>query len=164
MNIITTRGIIGLLVNQVRVARAEDFAEQCVQVGMTEHISPERDEALSLCNSVLPPFDAQHHFVFKLDGKHEAVFEILGKDGVILQAGYQALFPSLFPFRSKANGKYNDAVQALEGHYGTGMPINQSGSKTMNFGNATTVGYAAIMKTGRAYSLTSRVGNRHFWN
>lgn len=163
MNIITTHGIIGLLVNQVGVAQAENFSEQCIQVGMTEQISPERDEALSLCNSALPPFDAQHHFVFKLDGKHEAVFEILEKDGVILQAGYQALFPSLFPFRSKANGKYNDAVQALNGHYGTGMPINQSGSKTMNFGNAESVAYASLMKVGKAQSLTARVGNRHFW-
>jgi len=164
MNIITTHGVIGLLVNQVSVAQAEDFLEQCLQVGMTEHHSPERDEALSLCNSNLPSFDAQHHFIFKLDGNHEAVFEILEKDGLILQAGYQTFFPLRFLFASKAVGKYHDAIQSLESHYGTGTPIRQQNVDTMNFGNAETVGYAALMKVGRAHSLTARVGNRHFWN
>jgi len=164
MNIITTRGVIGLLVNQVHVATAEDFIEQCLQVGMTEHNSPERDDALSICNSNLPPFDAQHHLSFKLDGKEDAIFEILEKDGLILQAGYQAFFPRRFLLRSTASGKYHDAAQSLEGHYGTGMPMTQSGMQIMNYGNAETVGYAALMKIGRAQSLTLRVGNRRFWN
>ena len=160
MNVITTRGVIGLLVNQVGVAKAEDFAEQCIQVGMTEHNSPERDDALSMCNSNLPSFEAQHHFNFKLDGKNEALFEILEKDGLILQAGYQVIFPPRFPFPSQATSKYHDAIQAMENHYGTGMPMTQPGVQIMNYGNAMTVGYAALMKQ----SLTARVGNRCFWN
>jgi hypothetical protein len=164
MNIITTRGVIGLLVNQVGVAKAKNFAEHCLQVGMAEHNSPERDDALSICNATLPSFEAQHHFSFKLDGKNEALFEILEKDGLILQAGYQAIFSPRFLFGSKALGKYHNAVRSLEAHYGTGTPIRQPNTETMNFGNLTTVGYAALIKTGRAYSLTARVGNRHFWN
>jgi hypothetical protein len=163
-NTITTRGIIGLLVNQVSGAKAADFAEQCLQVGMEPYSSLERDAALSLCNSNLPPFDEQSHFSFELDDRHDAVFEILEKDEVILQAGYQVLIPSRLFFGSKAFGKYKDAIQALEDQFGTGMPMNQQDIQTMNFGNASAVAYAALIKTGRSHSLTVRVGNRRFWN
>ncbi|MCG2681028.1 MAG: hypothetical protein L6455_13855 [Kiritimatiellae bacterium] len=163
MNIITTRGVIGLLVNQVGIAKAKDFAEQCLQIAMVESHSPERNMAISTLNSNLPPFEVQYHFIFKLDGKHEALFEILGKDGFILQAGYQVVFPTMFIFPSKGENKYRDAMQVLENHYGTGLPMAQQDIEIMNYGNATTVSYVSLMKMKRAQSLTVRVGNRHFW-
>ena len=163
MNIITTRGVIGLLVNQVGVAKAKDFAEQCLQIAMIESHSPERNLAMSMLNSNLPSFEVQYHFIFKLDGECEALFEILGKEGLILQAGSQVVFPTKFLFPSKGKNKYRDAMQVLESHYGTGLPMVQQGVEIMNYGDATTVGYVSLVKMRRAQSLTVRVGNRRFW-
>ncbi|MFH0979981.1 MAG: hypothetical protein V2A79_00395 [Planctomycetota bacterium] len=163
MNVITTRGVFGLLVNQVSIAKAEDFAEQCLHIGMVEHHSPERDIVLSMFNSNLPPFEVRFHFAFKLDGEDEAVFEILEKEKLILQSGYQAIFSPRFLFSAKGNRRYRDAVQVLEAHYGTGVPMAQPGIEIMNYENAMTVSYASLIKMGKAQSLTVRVGNRSFW-
>lgn len=163
MSNITTRGIIVLMVNQVGVATARDFADQCSQIGMVTRSSPERDLALSMSNNNLPPYERQFHFFLNLDGESETLFEILEKDGLILQAGYQCILPSRMILPSRAKRKYTEATQVLEHHYGTGLPMSQPSLQILNYGNAATVAYAAIQKTGKYESLTVRVGNRCFW-
>ena len=163
-NVVTTRGIIGLMANQVSVAQVRDFAHQCLQVGMVRCESPERDLALRVSNSNLPPFDVRFHFSFKLDGRDEGVFEILGNEGVITQCGYQVAFPPRFLFFPNGKAKYRAAVEALEAHYGTGAPLAVGDiAMTMNYGNALSVAYVSLMTAGRNRSLAVRIGNRTFW-
>lgn len=153
-NIITTRGVIGLLFNQVGVCEAQGLAEQCVQIGMMPTESQARDMAMATHSTNLPPFDIRYHLLFRLDSVHESLFEILGKEGLILQAGYQLILPTRLLFPSKAKKLYSDAIQVLESHYGTGAPMAVQGTEIMNYGNVDTIAYASLAKMGRTESVT----------
>lgn len=155
---ITTREIIGLLVGRVADTPAADLAKECTDLGMRQ--VPYQDVGLA---SNLPPFEAGYHFRFNPDGKEEAIFEILEKDGFLLQAGYQLALPASL-FFSKTKRRHRQLKQSLETHYGFGEPMKVSGIEIINYGNDTTIAYISSAKIAGTDAITVRVGNRRFWN
>jgi len=82
--LITSDEIIKLLVTNVANMKANKFLIECKNKGMRQ--TPFKNLDL---DGNLPPFDIGYHLKFNPDGKEEALFEILQKDGYVLQAGYQ---------------------------------------------------------------------------
>jgi hypothetical protein len=155
---ITTQKIISLLVSRIAHTRASDFARECIDLGMRQ--VPYQDVGLT---SNLPPFEAGYHFRFNPDGNEEALFEILEKNGFVLQSGYQiALSASLF--FSKGKERYRQIKDILETHYGLGQPMNVGAIEIMNYGNDTTIAYISRAKVAGTDAITVRVGNRRFWD
>jgi hypothetical protein len=155
---ITTQEIIGLLVGHVADISASDLVKKCNDLGMQQ--VPYQDVGL---DSNLPPFEAGYHFRFNLDGKEEVLFEILEKESLVLQAGYQLVFPASL-FSSKAKKKHRQSEEVLETYYGVGLVMKVGRIKTTNYGNDTTVAYISRAKGAGIDVITLRVGNRRFWH
>ena len=155
---ITTQEIISLLVSRVAHTMASGLAKKCLDLGMRQ--VPYLD--LGLFPNI-PPFEAGHHFRFNPDGNEEALFEILEKDSLVLQAGYQLFLPTSL-FFSKAKKRYNQIKEILETHYGVGLPMNVGEIEIINYGNDTTIAYLSKTAVGRTDAITVRVGNRRFWD
>lgn len=155
---ITTREIIGLLVRRVADTPAANLAKECADLGMRQ--VPYQDIGLA---SNLPPFEAGYHFRFNPDSKEEALFEILQKDGLVLQAGYQLALPASL-FFSKAKKRHRQLKESLEAHYGPGQPMSVGGIEIINYGNDITIAYISRAKVAATDAITVRVGNRCFWD
>lgn len=155
---ISTGEIIGLLVARVADILAADLVKECGDLGM-RHV-PYQDVGPT---SNLPPFEAGYHFRFNPDGKEEVLFEILEKDGLVLQAGYQLALPTSLLF-SKAKKRHRQLKEILETHYGVGQPMNVGGVEIINYGNATTIAYISKAKVAGTDAITVRIGNRRFWD
>jgi hypothetical protein len=137
---------------------ASDLARKCVDLGMRP--VPYQDVGLS---SNLPPFEAGHHFRFNPDGNEESLFEILEKDSLVLQAGYQLALPTSL-FFSKAKKRHSQLKEIIETHYGAGLPMDVGGIEIINYGNDTTIAYLSRVTVAGTDAITVRVGNRHFWD
>jgi len=155
---ITTEEIIELLVISVADIPAVDLIKKCNDLGMRQ--IPYQDASI---DTNLPSFEAGYHFHFYLDGEEEAIFEILEKEGFVLQAGYQFVLPSSL-FFSKAKKKYHHIKECLETHYCVGVPMNLGRIEIINYGNDTTIAYISRVKVARTDVITIRVGNRRFWD
>ena len=155
---ITIGEIIGLLVDRVADISAADHVKECGNLGMRQ--VPYQDVGMA---SNLPTFEAVYHLRFNPDGKEEALFEILEKDGLVLQAGYQiALMTSLF--FSKSKKRHRQLTEILETHYGVGSLMKVGGLDIINYGNDTTIAYISRAQVAGTDAITVRVGNRHFWD
>lgn len=155
---ITHKEIIGLLVSCIYDTLAFDLVKKCEDLGM--RAVPYQPVVM---DSNLPAFERGYHFRFNPDGKEGALFEILEKDGLVLQAGYQLVFPSSLSF-IKVKKRYYYIKEILETHYGVGQPMNIAGAKSINYGNNTTIAYISRVKSAGRDAITVRVGNRRFWN
>jgi len=155
---ITTQEIVGLMVSDLAEISASDLVKKCNDLGMKQ--VPYQDVGL---DSNLPPFEAGHHFRFNLDGKEEVLFEILEKDSLVLQTGYQLVLPAPL-FFSKAKKRHRQFEEILENYYGVGSVMKVGGIKITNYRNDTTIAYISRAK-GAGYTdvITVRVGNRRFW-
>lgn len=155
---ITTGEIIGLLVGRVADIPAADLVKECGDLGMQQ--APYQDVGLT---SNLPPFEAGFHFRFNPDGKEEVLFEILEKDGLVLQAGYQLALPTSL-FFSKTKKRHLQLKEILETHYGVGQPMHVGGIDIINYGNDTTIAYISRAQVAGTDAITVRIGNRRFWD
>ena len=149
---ITSAEVIKLLVTGIADITASELLSECNKIGMRQ--VPYQDVGL---DSNLPPFDAGYHLRFNPDGKEEALFEILQKDGFVLQAGYQLVLP-------KAQNRYQQLKQILESHYGVGYPMDVGEMEIINYGNENTIAYLSHTKIAGNDAITIRVGNRRFWD
>jgi hypothetical protein len=156
--LITTEEIIKLLINHVADMPATDFVKECIDIGMQQVPYQKVDQ-----DSNLPMFDKGYHFRFIPDNKGNALFEILEKDDLVLQAGYQIVFKADL-FFSKALKMYNQIREILETYYGEGQRMNIYRIKTINFRNDTTIAYLSKAKIAGVYAITIRVGNRFFFD
>ena len=139
---ITPREIIGLLVGRVANTSAADLVKECADLGMRQVPYQEDGPALNL-----PPFEAGYHFRFNPDGKEEALFQILEKDSLVLQAGYQLALPASF-FFSKTQKRYRQLKEILETHYGVGQPMCVGGIEIINYRNDQTIAYISRLWRG----------------
>lgn len=149
---ITSAEVIKLLVTGIANIPASELLSECNKIGMRQ--VPYQD--VGGIDSILPPFDAGYHLRFNPDGKEEALFEILEKDGFVLQAGYQLGLP-------KAQNRYQQLKQIIESHYGGGYPMDVGEIEIINYGNENTVAYLSHTKIAGNDVITIRVGNRRFW-
>jgi hypothetical protein len=154
---ITTVDIIDLLVKHVADISAADLVKECIDLGMRQ--IPYIDLGI---DNTLPPFEQGYHFRFNPDSNEEVLFEILEKDGFVLQAGYQLVFTEL-PSSSKIDTRYQQIQQILETHYGVGVPMISPEVTIMNYGNDSTVAYISRSKLFTPESITVRVGSKTFW-
>ena len=155
---ITAGEIIALLVGRLADIPAADLVKECGDLGMRQ--VPYQDV---VPDSNLPPFEAGYHFRFNPDGKEEALFEILEKEGLVLQAGYQLALPTSL-FFSKAKKRHHQLKEILETHYGVGQPMNVGRVEIINYGNDTTIAYISRAKITGTDAITIRIGNRRFWD
>lgn len=156
--IITSDEVIKLLVTGIANITASELLSECKKIGMRQ--VPYQDVGL---DSNLPPFDEGYHLRFNPNGKEEALFEILQKDGFVLQAGYQLVLPTSLSF-SKASNRYQQLKQILESHYGVGYPMDVGGIESINFGNEKTITYLSKANIAGNVAITIRVGNKYFWD
>jgi len=155
---ITAQEIVGLLIGQVADITAVDLVKKCKDLGMRK--VSYQDVGL---DSSLPPFESGYHFRFNLDDKEEVLFEILEKDSLVLQAGYQLTLPASL-FFSKAKKRHRQFKEILETYYGVGKAMNVGRFKIVNYGNDTTVAYISRVNVAGADAIILRVGNRRFWD
>ena len=109
----------------------------------------------------LPEFDKSYKLVYQTDGGIDSRLEILGKDSIIMQTGIQIIFPH--SFFSKSKNHYKTLKSHSENYYGECLPINISGTKFLNYGNALSVCYLSKMKINCRDVINFKVGNRKFW-
>jgi hypothetical protein len=149
---ITSAQVIKLLVSGIANISASELLNECRKIGMRQ--VPYQDIGL---NSNLPSFDTGYHLRFNPDGKEEALFEILQKDGFVLQAGYQLVLP-------RAQNRYQQLKQILESHYDVSYPMNVGEIEIINYRNETTIAYLSYTRITGNDVITIRVGNRRFWD
>lgn len=154
---ITAQDIIKLMVGRVASTAAADLVSKCKELGMRQ--VPYKTSL----DSVLPPFDVGHHFRFNLDGGEEALFEILEKDTLVLQAGCQLFLPASF-FSSKSKRTNRQLREIIEAHYGGGQVVNMGVAKGVCYEDSSTVAYISRAKIAGVDVVTVRVGNRRFWD
>jgi hypothetical protein len=143
-------------VNSVADAKAEWLVQECSRLGMQE--VPYQPV---VADSNLRPFDEGHHLRFSVAGAN-ALFEILERDGAVVQAGFQITFPRSV-FFSKAKRHHLALRKALETHYGIGQPMDVGTAQIVNFANESTVAYISRVSAAGMDAITVRVGNRTFW-
>lgn len=153
-----TLQLINLLIQAVPKMAASELVQKCHDLGMIPQPYQQ-----SPADSNLPEFDEGHQFRFETHGAAAAGFDILEKEGVILQAGFQIFFRRAF-FICKSKKYYNSMVAQLEQHYGSGSLMKTSGVTISNYGDPRTVCYISKAKALGKDLITIRVGNRLFWN
>ena len=152
-----TSELISVLIQSVPTLPASALVQQCHDWGMT----PQPYQP-SPADGNLPEFDAGHQFRFESRGSTAAGFDVLEKEGAILQAGFQIFFPrGLFVSKSKMH--LDNMVNLIEQHYGSGQPTQASGMTILNYGDSQTVCYISKAKVLGKDLITVRVGNRVFW-
>lgn len=155
---ITSVEVIELLVSRIANITASELLSECMKLGMRQ--VPYQDIGL---DSNLPPFDTGYHLRFNPDGTEEALFEILQKDSLVLQAGYQLVLPISLS-SSKTSNRYHQFKQILETHYGIGYPMDVGEIEIINFGSEETIAYLSKANVAGSVVITIRVGNKHFWD
>jgi len=150
--IITSAEVIKLLVMEIANITSSELLHECKKIGMRQIPY----QAIGI-DSNLPSFDTGYHLRFNPDGKEEALFEILQKDGFVLQAGYQLVIP-------RAQNKYQQLIQILDSHYGVGYPMDVGEVNIINYGNTKTIAYLSYTNIVGNDVVTIRVGNRRFWD
>lgn len=154
---IDTSELITLLIRSVSTLPASELVRKCHDLGMT----PQPYQA-SAADGSLPDFDAGHQFRFETQDSMAAGFDVLEKEGAILQAGFQVFFPR-YLFVSHSGKHFGGMVNWIEQHYGRGQPMQAGGVTMLNYGNTQTVCYISKAKARGKELITVRVGNRVFW-
>ncbi len=145
-----------LLTDSVSALSADEFVARC-RVGMVEQPFVDTDIGQNL-----PVFDNGYWFKYTTDDDATAMLELLEKEGRILQAGVQIIYPKKI-FSSMINKHYKKIVKIAESYYGVGQPTQAGNIKILNYGNSKTVFYVSKSNVYNQESLTFRVGNREFW-
>jgi len=114
-------------------------------------------------DQTLPEFDEGVHVIFESDDRQTAHVEILGRQGMVLQAGFQLIYrPTLF--QRKWKKQYDSLCRHLADHYGPGTPMAMSGVVIINYGDERSLAYISRSKANMCTVLTVRVGNRDLWD
>ncbi len=111
----------------------------------------------------LPVFDNGYLLRYITDDDTTAMLEVFEKEGRVLQAGIQIIYPKK-PSTSNLNVHYKKIVKIAESYYGIGQPIQVGNMEILNYGNNETVFYifkSNVYATNEEL-LTFRVGNRDF--
>lgn len=153
----STSDLIDLLIETVPTVMASELVQKCHNLAMTP-----QEYQPSPTDGNLPDFDAGRQFRFETDGSWAAGFDVLEKDGKILQAGFQIFFPRTL-FKPKAKKNFQAMVEHIEDHYGAGAPLNAGGTTILNYGDPHTVCYISKTRALGKDLITVRVGNRIFW-
>lgn len=153
-----TLDIVTMLINRVPFARTESLKRECIGMGMSE-----QDYVNLGMDQTLPEFDEGVHVIFESDDRQTAHVEILGRQGMVLQAGFQLIYrPTLF--QRKWKKQYDSLCRHLADHYGPGTPMAMSGVVIINYGDERSLAYISRSKANMCTVLTVRVGNRDLWD
>lgn len=146
-----------LLVSFTVFDTVSEFIDNCRALGFVElqYVNIGLDEKL-------PDFDNGYMFEYKTDDKVTANLEVLEKDGMILQAGIQVIYPKSLLFKRMPK-HFEKVVTLADDFYGTGMLTKSDSMEIVNYGNEETVFYVSKVTVNRRDALTFRVGNKQFW-
>ncbi len=149
--------IVKLLYTDILISKPETLAEKCRNLGMKE------DKFVDLnILGTLPEFDNGFAFIYETDNKVNARLEIIDKDGIIMQAGIQIIYP-ISVFSSKSTKHFKYLTNKLNEIYGAAMPMDMPGTKILNYGNENSVCYISISTVNKKKCITLKFGNRAFW-
>ena len=154
---VNTLDVVTILINRVSFASTESLKRECIEMGMNEqdYLNPGMDQTL-------PKFGEGVHLIFESDDHQTAHMEILGRQGRVLQAGFQLIYrPTLFLRKWKK--QYDSLCRHMADHYGLGTPLAVSGVVTINYGDERSLAYISRSKANMCTVLTVRVGNRDLW-
>jgi hypothetical protein len=141
------------LADSVSFLSIDEFVARCRDIGMVEQPFVDTD-----IDQNLPVFDNGYWFKYTTDDDTTAMLEVLEKEGRILQAGIQVIYPKTLS-SSNLNEHYKNIVKIAESYYGIGQPTQVGNIEILNYGNSETAFYVSKLKD----LLTFRVGNREFW-
>jgi len=149
--------LINLLVQTVPNDTASTLVEKCQHLGMVEQLYHSPPDDINL-----PPFERAYQFQFQAPEALGAGLEILEKETLILQAGFQLSFPRAF-LMSPAGKQFDQMASLLGGHFGAGQRTNIAGAKAIYYNSPSVVSYVSRAKMQDQDIVTVRVGNRAFW-
>jgi len=109
----------------------------------------------------LPEFEEGHWYTFKVSDFVNARLEVLVKDGAVLQAGVEIVYPK--SSNVKASDHFEKIADIANHHYGRGMPIDMGGIDNLNYGDRKSVFYMIKGNVNGHPFVVFRAGNRRFW-
>ena len=109
----------------------------------------------------LPKFEEGHWYNFQMSDSTNARLEVLVKDGAVLQAGVEAVYPE--SAGAEADRNFEKIADIANRHYGQGVPIDMGGIENLNYGDAESVFYIIKANMNGHPFIVFRAGNRRFW-
>ena len=148
--------IIEILIKLVPTTPISEILQNCQRLGMVSQKYQHNP-----ADSSLPDYDNAYHFRFETNDSKTSLFEVLEKEGLILQAGFQILYPSSLLF-SKSKKHHEQMISQLEENYGEGVPMNAGGTQIINYGDSNNICYISKAKVSGGDIITVRVGNKFY--
>lgn len=133
------------------------FSENCEKEGMIK-----KDFHRSIYDKNIPEYTNGYHLVLKTEYDFESLFEILGINGSLLQAGIQIYC------KEKNKYDYIDCIYDLfkklsDEYFGYGIKCEEFGIELYNYHDDNKVCYLSRSKIGKLITVTFRIGNAIYW-
>ena len=109
----------------------------------------------------LPKFEEGHWYTFQMSDSTNARLEILIKDGTVLQAGVEVVYPE--SAGAIAERHFEKMANIANNHYGRGVAIDMGGVDNLNYGDEKSVFYLIKKNMNKHPFIVFRAGNRRFW-
>ncbi len=109
----------------------------------------------------LPKFEEGHWYTFQMSDSMNARLEVLIKDGAVLQAGVEVVYPE--SAGAIAERHFEKIANIANNHYGRGVPIDMGGVDNLNYGDEKSVFYLIKANMNKHPFIVFRAGNRRFW-
>jgi len=138
--------------------KASEMVKKCRSLSIAE-----RPDIPQSSEFVFPEADRRYLFYRKIKENILAVFEILEKDGLVLQSGIQLIYP---PDRwlGEISSYYQKLLRVLETNYGLPVWINLNEKGILSFESKEAFSYLSEFKMGDKDVLTVRAASRAFWS
>ncbi len=145
-----------LLLSCVASGTDTNYRDKCTTTHMNEvpYIKNSLDKNL-------PSFDEGHLYSFKTTNSIPAKLEILIKNGKILQAGIEIVYPK--ESKQYSTKHFKSVATIANKHYGKGTKIDMGGVDNLNYGNRKSVFYIINSVANKHNFIVFRAGNRIFW-
>jgi len=149
-----------LLVGCIVHGNADNLRDVCTSSEMQE--IPYQPLAV---DQRLPSFEKGHWFAFPISESTTARLEILIKNGAVLQAGVEIIYPQ--SATSGANDSFVRISNAATAHYGQGygqgVSMDLGDIDNLNYGDSKSVFYVIKTTINHRPAVVFRAGNRRFW-
>lgn len=133
-----------------------NYRDKCTTADMVEvpYVATSLDQNL-------PSFDEGHLYSFRTTNSVPAKFEVLIKDGKILQAGVEIVYPK--ESKNYPSGHFKAIASTANKHYGESVKIDMGEVDNLNYGDRKSVFYVIKSAINGHDFIVFRAGNRIFW-
>lgn len=135
----------------------------CLKSKLLSHGAKEFPYRKAIFDPDFPQYDNGYSFQFFVDNDIHVNYEILEKNGEILQGGFSAAYVPAF-FSNKKHNKHFEIVKALtDGYYGIATRTLLTIGICYKYDNIKTNAYIAKLKENGYQYIAFRVGDNRFW-